>query len=295
MGPFNGAQWLAAKLAEEQEQTKVIPDGEVETTFLRAWVMMREGRKRDAMPLFRKVAATDRVMREVAISLHLLGNDNNRGQRRDAERDLLRSIEIDSKLGNEFGVAQTLHSLANLLSRQEGRSKDAEKAYRESIEIGSKLGNEFHVAQTLHSLANLLSRQEGRSKDAEKAYRESIEIDSKLGNEFGVAQTLHSLANMLSRQEGMSKDAEKAYKESLHLGEKLRNDNHLAQILRSYGLSVARRNPAEALPLLQRSLDINRHRGNARFVRVLERDIRDLTARSDAKGQLEVKGGEQEA
>ena len=43
----------------------------------------REGNQQDAMPLFRKVASTDRLMREVAISLHILGNENNRGQRRE--------------------------------------------------------------------------------------------------------------------------------------------------------------------------------------------------------------------
>ncbi|MGJ4962955.1 hypothetical protein, partial [Bradyrhizobium sp. HKCCYLRH3061] len=114
-GAFTGAQWLGARLAEEQERTGVIPEGRIETMFLRAWVLFREGHKSNAMPLFRRVAATDREVREVAISLHILGNENNRGQRREAERELRRSIEIDGKLNNEFGVAQTLHSLANLL------------------------------------------------------------------------------------------------------------------------------------------------------------------------------------
>ncbi|NHN92744.1 tetratricopeptide repeat protein [Acetobacter sicerae] len=241
-GPFNGAQWLGAKLAAEQERNHVIPEGAVETTFLRALVMLREGHKRDAMPLFRRVATTNREMREVAISLHIIGNDNNRGQRREAERELHRSIEIDKKLGNEFGVAQTLHSLANLLGRQNGRFKEAEDAYRESIEILKKLGNEFGVSQTLHSLANLLSRQNGRFKEAESAYRESI-----------------------------------------NLGKKLRNDNHMAQALRSYGLAIEQHSPDEALLLLQQSLEINRRHRKWEFVRRLERDIRNMEARTTSR------------
>jgi tetratricopeptide (TPR) repeat protein len=361
-GAFNGAQWLGAKLADEQERTQVIPQGSIEVTFLRAWVMLREGRRQEAMPLFRRVAATDVEKREVAISLHIIGNENFRGQRQDAERELRRSIEIGGNLGDQFGVAQTLHSLANFLSRQDSRLGEAEEAYRQSIkikgelgdqfgvaqtlhslanflsrqdsrrgeaeesyrrsiemfnklgeqfgvaqtlhslanllsrrdsklgeaeesyrrsiEIDSNLGNQFGVAQTLHSLANLLSRQDGRLGAAEESYRRSIEIDSNLGNQFGVAQTQHSLANLLSRQDGRLGEAEESYQQSLELGEKLRNENHLAQVLRSYALAIEPRSSSEAIALLQRSLDINRRRGNEGFVRLVERTIREVQRRA---------------
>jgi tetratricopeptide (TPR) repeat protein len=156
-GALTGAQWLGAILAEEQEHLGVLPKGRVETTFLRALVLWREGQKQAAMPLFRQVAATDLTRREVAIALHILGNDNRRGQRKEAERELRRSIEIGTEVGNRFHVAQALHSLGNLLTRWD-RYEAAEQAYRESIEIGTDLGNRFHVAQTLHSLGNLLTR-----------------------------------------------------------------------------------------------------------------------------------------
>ncbi|MCF3974818.1 tetratricopeptide repeat protein [Paracoccus salsus] len=233
LGPFNGAQWLGAKFVEEQEETGVMPEGQIETTFLRAWVMLRQGRKKEAMPLFAKIAETDEPKREVAISLHLIGNDRPPRRSDQAEAELLRSIEIDDSLGNRFGVAQTLHSLANLLSKQDGRWEDAEKAYRESIEIGESVDNRFHVAQTLHSLANLLSKQDGRWDEAEKAYRESIEIDDSLGNRFGVAQTLHSLANLLSKQDGRWDEAEKAYRESIEILDSLGNRFGVAQTLHS--------------------------------------------------------------
>ncbi|MDT8758034.1 tetratricopeptide repeat protein [Sphingomonas psychrotolerans] len=357
-GEFTGAQWLGAKLAEEQEQNGVIPRGRVETTFLRAWVLLHEGHRQAAMPLFRKVAKTDLPIREVAISLHLVGNDNNRGQRREAEGELRRSIdigeeignrlhvaqtlhslanllarqedrfdeaekayrrsvEIDEQLGNQFGVAQTLHSLANLLarrdgcfdeaekayqrsleileglhdqfgvaqtlhslanllSRREGRFDDAEKAYRRSTEIGEEIGNRFHVAQTFHSLANLLARREGRFDDAEKAYQRSLQILEDLNDQFGVAQTLHSLANLLARKEGRFDDAENAYQRSIAIGERLNNDRHLAQVLMSYGTAIASRSVRRALSLLHRSLEIERRRGNQRFIRMVERRIKEV-------------------
>jgi tetratricopeptide (TPR) repeat protein len=198
-GGSTGAQWLGAKLAEEQERTGVIPKDRVETTFLRALVLWREGHRRDAMPLFRKVAATNLVKREVAISLHIIGNEHNRGQRREAERELRRSIEIGHKLGDQFGVAQRLHSLANLLARQ-NRPDEAEKAYRQSIEMDGKLGNEFGVAQTLHSLANLLAAQ-NRADEAEEAYQQSVEIGEKTKNQNHLAQVLRSYALAIQSQE----------------------------------------------------------------------------------------------
>ncbi|MDF0599149.1 tetratricopeptide repeat protein [Psychromarinibacter sp. C21-152] len=233
LGPFNGAQWLGAKLVEEQEETGVIPKGQIESTFLRAWVMLRQGRKKEAMPLFARIAETDEPKREVAISLHLLGNDRPPRRSEQAEAELRRSIEIGESTGDRLGVAQVLHSLANLLQKQDRRWDEAEKAYRESIEIGESVGNRFHVAQTLHSLANLLSKQDGRWDEAEKAYRESIEIDGSLGNRFGVAQALHSLANLLSKQDGRLDEAEKAYRESIEIDGSLGNRFGVAQALHS--------------------------------------------------------------
>ena len=54
------------------------------------------------------------------------------------------------RLDNQFHVAQTLHSLANLLSKQ-GRVEQARAAYDESIEIGERLKNDNHLAQVLRS------------------------------------------------------------------------------------------------------------------------------------------------
>ncbi len=244
-GSFNGAQWLGAKFVEEQEETGVIPEGQIETTFLRAWVMLRQGRKKEAMPLFARIAKTDEAKREVAISLHLLGNDRPPRHSDQAEAELLRSIEIGESIGNRFHVAQTLHSLANLLSKQDGRWDEAEKGYRESIEMLRELGDRFGVAQTLHSLANLLSKQDGRWDEAKKAYRESIEIGESVGNRFHVAQTLHSLANLLSKQDGRWDEAEKAYRESIEIGESVGNRFHVAQTLHSLANRLSKQDGRE--------------------------------------------------
>ena len=239
LGPFNGAQWLGAKLVEEQEETGIIPEGQIETTFLRAWVMLRQGRKKEAMPLFERIAKTDEAKREVAISLHLLGNDRPPRHSDQAKAELLRSIEIDDSLGNRFGVAQTLHSLANLLSKQDGRWDEAEKAYRESIEIDDSLGNRFGVAQTRHSLANLLSKQDGRWDEAEKAYRESIEIGENIHRDNHVAQTLRSYALHIERRD--PQQALDLLARSLEINER-RGNRRFANLVRQTIGQVRKRN-----------------------------------------------------
>src|SRR6266851_4881798 len=141
-GSRTGAQWLASKLADEQEARGALPPGTVEATFLRAMVMFREGRRQEAEPLFRRVAATDELRIEVAIALHILGNLIGRRNPREAEAFFRRSIEIGESLGNQQHVAQTLHSLANLIGRDRSRGDEAEKLYRRSIEIDESLGNQ---------------------------------------------------------------------------------------------------------------------------------------------------------
>ena len=239
-GPFNGAQWLGAKLVKEQEQTGVIPEGQIETTFLRALVLLRQGRKKEAMPLFEKVAKTDAEKREVAISLHLLGNGRPPRRSKQAGTELRRSIEIGESLGDLFHVAQTLHSFANFLGRQAGHRDEAEKVYRESIEIGESLGDRSGVAKTLHSFANFLGRQAGHRDEAAEAYRESIEIGESLGDRSGVAKTLHSFANFLSRQAGRRDEAAEAYRESIEIGESLGEPSHVAQTLHSFANFLSR-------------------------------------------------------
>ncbi len=238
-GPFNGAQWLGAKLVEEQEETGVIPEGQIETTFLRAWVMLRQGCRKEAMPLFEKVAETDVKKREVAISLHLFANSLPPRRSVDAERKLWRAIEIAEALGERHGVAQYLHSLANLLSKRDGRWDEAEKAYRESIEMLQEVGDRFGEAQTLHSLANLLSKQDGRCDEAEKAYHESIEIGEKIRRDNHVAQTLRSYALHIERRD--PKQALELLTRSLEINER-RGNRRFANLVRQTIGQVRKRN-----------------------------------------------------
>ena len=123
-----GQQWLAARLAREQQAFGIIPPQSLEVDFLQGMVCYREGNLRDAEQLLRRVSeeVSDRI--EVAIALHIVGRlDGQRGRTHQAESELNRSLAIHRILGDTFGEAQVLYSLGRLVGRDRSRSGEADE------------------------------------------------------------------------------------------------------------------------------------------------------------------------
>lgn len=226
-GRFSGAQWLAAELAAEQERENILPSGAIETLFLRAMVLFRTGRRKEALPLLHRIAASDEVRREVGIALHLVGDDQARRRDPGAERSYKRSIAINEALHNWRTLSHVLHSAANLYAR-EHRYDEAEAAYRRSIELrGHREVNDWRgLAQTETSLGNMYARQ-GRFPEAEEAFARGIDIDIALHNRFGVAKAENSLANLYVREKRYA-DAEAAFERSIKIGVAINERGHVA-------------------------------------------------------------------
>ena len=260
-GELNGAQWLA-ELSAEQEAKQIIPSGRIETTFLRAMVLNREGNRKEAEPLFAQISSSDEVRHEVAISCHILAGMIARRSAKDAEHLFRKSIRIKREVHDLEGLAHSLHSLANLIGFR--ASGEAEELYQESIEIGREIGKSHHVAQALHSFAKMIGRDRNRSVEAEKLYRESIEI----GDDHTVAQALHSFANMIGRDRNRSVEAEKLYRESVEILRDIGDAYGVAQTLHSLAnmLGRNRERSAEAEDLYRESIQIDRNLGNSNGV-----------------------------
>jgi tetratricopeptide (TPR) repeat protein len=317
--PLSGAQWLAGKLATEQVTAGVISADRVEILFLRAMILFREGKKREAKPFFEKIVCSDAVRIEVAIAAHLLANMihneperaeglyrksiaireelgdvhgiaktrhslgrflwRRHGREAEAEELYRLSLAVLVELEDPHGVGQTSHSLANLLARKQDHSAETEELYCKSISLGEQLGDRRGLGQRLHSLANFLSRDAGKGVEAESLYRQSLAIDEDLGNQHGVAQTLHGLANLLARDAGRLNEAEKLLRKSIAIGEQRGNWSHLAQTLLSLALMVEKRSPDEAERLLERSLELDRREGNQWGERLVLRTLAEVRAR----------------
>ncbi|HYW14922.1 MAG TPA: tetratricopeptide repeat protein [Allosphingosinicella sp.] len=252
---LSGSQWLAAQLASEQERREVLPPAALETLFLRAMVLHREGKKQAAEPLLRKITSRNEVRAEVAMAMTILGLYVQRRDPREAERLFRRSIEIDRNIGNLRGVALSTHNLANLLSNSSRKRLETENLYQESIATGRGLRNDLHVAQALHSFANFLSKGSREIQQAENLYRESLEIDERFHNWTGVAQTLHSLGNLLSRDRQRWEEAEKLYVRAVKIKEQDGDRDGLGQTLHSQAkLMASSGNPSQAVTLFRRSI-----------------------------------------
>ncbi|MGI9451116.1 MAG: tetratricopeptide repeat protein [Geminicoccaceae bacterium] len=109
----------------------------------------------------------------------------------------LRQNRRGSKLDNPFHVAQTLHSLANLLSKRVDRFEEAEKAYKRSIEIGETLRNENHLAQVLRNYG--VAIEERSPSQAIALLERSRDINQRLGNHHFVDLVERDLSEVRHR------------------------------------------------------------------------------------------------
>ncbi|HUT18463.1 MAG TPA: tetratricopeptide repeat protein, partial [Anaerolineae bacterium] len=88
------------------------------------------------------------------------------------------SLEIERKLGNQAGIAKSLHQLGTLAQLQ-GDNDEARRLYEESLEIERKLGNQAGIAKSLHQLG-MLAEIEGTIEDAADLFEQSLDILDRL-------------------------------------------------------------------------------------------------------------------
>ncbi len=181
----------------EQEARGVLPSGRIETTFLRAMVLFREGKWNEAEPLLRRVAETDESRIEVAIAMNILGNHIGWRTANEAEAFFLRSIEIAEEIGDRYGVAQTQHSLANLIGRDRNRRDEAEKLLRESLKIGEELKNLRHQAQVLRSLSFVVEHRS--PSEAKQLLEQSLKLNQRARYRRGEDIVRRSLRQLRER------------------------------------------------------------------------------------------------
>ena len=70
------------------------------------------------------------------------------------------SLEIEKAIGNQQGIAATLHALANVY-RGQGKVSEALELYEQFLEIQKAIGNQYGIAVTLASIAPLIAIHQG--------------------------------------------------------------------------------------------------------------------------------------
>jgi tetratricopeptide (TPR) repeat protein len=108
-----------------------------------------------------------------------------------AEQNILKSLEIEEKLGQQEGMARDYGNLG-LIYQTRGDLKQAEQMLRKSLEIDEKLGRQEGMANQYGNLG-LIYKARGDLEQAEQMLRKSLEIDEKLGRLEGMASSYANL------------------------------------------------------------------------------------------------------
>jgi hypothetical protein len=75
------------------------------------------------------------------------------------------SLTLRRELGDRQGIAQSLHSLANV-AREQGDYSSAQALYKESLAIKQELGDRWGIAGSLEGLAYIASASAGPARAA---------------------------------------------------------------------------------------------------------------------------------
>jgi tetratricopeptide (TPR) repeat protein len=193
-------------------------------------------------------AAIDRFTHNIAVMYQ------NRGDLNEARRLYDESFDIKKRLGNQSGIAITLHQLGRL-AEIEGDSAEARRLYNESLDITKKLGDQSGIASTLHQLA-MIAQDEGDTAEARRLYNESLDIAKKLGSQSSIASSLHELGR-LAQAQGEIAEARRLYNESLEIKKRLGDQRGIASSLHQLGrLAENQGDKAEAARLFREALSI---------------------------------------
>jgi len=171
------------------------------------------------------------------------------------------SAEINKKLGNKGGVANSLREIANVQASM-GQSDAALTSYQQALEIDREIGAKKNIGATYVDLGVLFEGR-GQFDKALQYYKDSLQIQRDLGDETNQAICLNNIGNVYLAQ-GKSDDALIYYQQALQLREKLAVPIDIAETLHNLGEGYTRTNQFDnAMNSYMRSLELRRKAGDS--------------------------------
>jgi class 3 adenylate cyclase/tetratricopeptide (TPR) repeat protein len=163
-------------------------------------------------------------------------------------------------LGNEAGVAETLH-VSGTVAAQQGAYDKACALYQESLGIRRRLDDKPHIASLLSNLG-IVSWYRGDFPAARALYEEGLAIRRELGDRWSIANSLNNLG-LLLRDQGDVAAARSLLEESLAINHELGDRWSVANCLSSLGdVALSQGDHAAARAFLEESLAINQELGD---------------------------------
>ncbi|MFD7835995.1 tetratricopeptide repeat protein [Streptomyces sp. NPDC059761] len=106
------------------------------------------------------------------------------------------ALEEHRAIGDGFGRARTMKSLAIMLAESNERDGEAESLYREAAELFKETEDSYAAGDTLNRLCTLL-RRTGREEEAETQYRTLLAEYRDASESHAEAVILHNLGTLL--------------------------------------------------------------------------------------------------
>jgi tetratricopeptide (TPR) repeat protein/predicted Ser/Thr protein kinase len=150
----------------------------------------------------------------------------------DALRTYQESLEIKRRLGMKAGIADSLHSIANVEDAL-GNSDLALKNYEESLKIRRELGDKKGIADLLTDMG-IFRDNHGKPELALQLYKDALQIQTELGNEPRRAMLLNDIGSIYSK-EGEYSQAQTYYEQALQLRKKFNVPADVAETLHNLG------------------------------------------------------------
>ncbi len=117
-----------------------------------------------------------------------------RGDYDEAARQYQRSLDINERLGNKAGMADSYHNLG-ALAQARGDYDEAARQYQRALDINERLGNQAGMADSYHNLG-ILAQARGDYDEAARQYQRALDIDERLGSQAGMATSYSQLGNL---------------------------------------------------------------------------------------------------
>ncbi|NUM32989.1 MAG: tetratricopeptide repeat protein [Candidatus Brocadiae bacterium] len=171
-----------------------------------------------------------------------------------------RALEIFRQIQDEYSIADTLNSLANLAHAQ-GRTQDASLYFAQCLELFEKMQDNLNVAKALNSLG-LLAYSDKEYEKAHKYYQKATESAAKTENYTAKATILNNLG-ALHKTWQKYEEAIKFFDESLNYYTILRDAAGIATALNNLGaIYLEQKDYPKAKENLEKSLMISRDAGD---------------------------------
>ncbi len=180
----------------------------------------------------------------------------------DALRHYLESLEIERRLGRTLGIADSLHTIAQIQD-EAGDSDQALKNYLEALELRRPLGDRQGIGDVLNDLGNFYAAR-GRYSEALAQFKEALQMQREVRNQAFEAVALNNIGTMYLSL-GSYDEATTYLQQAVTIRERINAPSEMADTLHNLAeVSVKTGAFETALGQYLKALDVRRQVGDKR-------------------------------